>query len=61
MVNLQGAVGRYLSGLLMAELVGALNLDGFEGRVFTTVGNQVVSRAYIRAQNDNEWGLQKIA
>ncbi len=65
--SLQGAVGGYISGLLMAELADALNLDGFEGRVFTTVGNVVVSRVvesetrardafkmqHICAQNDN--------
>jgi YD repeat-containing protein len=38
-----GAVGGYLSGLLLAEIADGLGLDGFEGRVFTTAGNAVIS------------------
>jgi hypothetical protein len=43
-VNLEGQVLGQISSLLMTELADALDLDGFEGKVFTAVGNTITNQ-----------------
>lgn len=53
-VNLEGQVFGQLSSLLMTELADALNLEGFEGGLFTSMGMTVTNQIFT-----NVWTMAK--